>query len=156
MQSPAQNASFASEIRVSATQEDCFRAITEGMRLWWTSAAEGDLSRIGSTVTVRFPPQESFWTLRADLLDPPHRVEATCIEAHHILLDQPGADREEWLGTRLTWIIDPAPQGSTIRLIHEGLVPGLACYDICEEGWRHFFCSSLKALLDGGVSRPHG
>lgn len=56
---------------------------------------------------------------------------------------------KEWLGTSLHWIIGQKEGESVeIRLEHEGLVPDLACYEVCSPTWDYFITERLKEYLE--------
>ena len=87
-------------------------------------------------------------------LIPDQFVELNCIEANHIHSGSPTSIREEWLGTKLKFRIIPESEGTKISFVHEGLVPGLGCYNICEAGWDFYFLTSLKNYLESGIGQP--
>ena len=88
--------------------------------------------------------------MRVIKLVPNKRVELECIEAHHVHEGLSESIREEWMGTKLKWTIEGKGDQTRISFMHEGLVPTLNCYEICEAGWDHFFVNSLKSYLDKG------
>jgi len=57
--------------------------------------------------------------------------------------------KDEWKGTAIKWEIVENKTGSKVTLTHDGLVPSLECYVVCEAGWRHFL-KSLKDYLETG------
>jgi len=62
---------------------------------------------------------------------------------------------DEWVGTEARFRIQPLGQGRTrLTFEHLGLVPGFECWDICQDGWRHFL-ASLKMLLESGRGTPY-
>lgn len=153
MAKPTKN--YDESIHVSASQEACFQALATQMDKWWTQSTEGSLVKVGDTVTVRFPPDYGFWTFEAIALEGPHRIEVLCIDAHHKVDGQPKEIDQEWLGTRIIWNIKPAGEKTEVRMIHDGLTPSLKCWEICLDGWSHFFKGSLQAFLNGGDPTPH-
>jgi hypothetical protein len=80
------------------------------------------------------------------------RVVWECIEQFHE--SDTLSVHDEWVGTILRWDIEPQPGGSRVAFVHEGLVPKLQCYEICEAGWDRFFVASLKSFLETGVGQP--
>ena len=143
--------SYAREITVSASPSAAYRALTEGIDRWWTETSN-TLKSEGDTVTFRFEP--TYWKMRVKQMVLNSLIELVCIEANHVHEGLPESIREEWFGTVLRWRI--VEQGANTRIIfeHEGLVPVLECYDICEAGWDHYFVNSLKSYLDTGKGQP--
>ena len=146
---------YQAQIQVAAPPDASFDAVATGMDKWWTTTTTGGLTAVGDRVTARFPPDYGFWTFEAATLEPGRRLEMICVEAHHKVEGQPKEIDQEWLGTRIVWAFDPAGEKTRITMTHEGLTPTLNCWDICLDGWNHFFKSSLKAYLDGGEPSPH-
>lgn len=94
------------------------------------------------------------WVMRANSLAPDY-IELECIEAHHIHNGLPSSILKEWEGTKLKWTIQKQDENTKISLTHEGLIPSLDCYGICEEGRDYFFVKSLKKYLDEGKGTPY-
>ena len=143
--------SYTREIIVSATPEAAYRAVTAGFDRWWTTRCN-PISQAGDRITFRFGP--SSWVMRARMLKPHNCVELECIEAHHVHEGAPSSIRREWEGTRLTWHIEEQGEETKITFVHEGLLPSLNCYGVCEQGWDFFFLRSLKSYLDTGQGMP--
>lgn len=148
------NQNYMKTILVNANAQDAYQALTSGHSMWWTPC-DGAFKHIGDRIKFAFLPQASFWTFEAKDLIAGKVVTLTCVDAHHIIQDKPNASRTEWLGTTLRFTIDNDGEQTKIDLEHDGLVPSLECYDICEAGWDHFFLGSLKAYLDTGTGMPH-
>ncbi len=138
-------ADYRREITVSSTPADAYRALTFDFDKWWTPGSI-PVSRVGDVVTFRFG--ETFWRMRVVDLDPERYVELECVEAHHVDDRSPESIRREWEGTRLKWTIEQTDAKVKITFVHEGLVPSLDCYEICELGWDHYFVKGLKHYLE--------
>ncbi|MBG6158910.1 MAG: SRPBCC domain-containing protein [Roseibium album] len=143
---------YKKSIRVIATKEVAFDALTAGIDKWWTSEAgkfenEGDVAKFG------FAGRKGYWSFKATKLDP-DLVEWECVEALHIHDGLPDETETEWLGTRAVWSIEEKDGVTDIQLEHQGLTPDLHCYEVCEAGWDMFFVDSLKAYLDTGIGKP--
>ena len=136
---------YTREIIVSNTAAAAYQALTSDFDRWWTPGSNS-VSSLDDTITFKFDP--TYWTMKATKLIPGECVELECIEAHHIHEGLPSSILKEWQGTTLKWLIEARGDMTKISFVHEGLVPELGCYDICETGWDYFFVSSLKAYLD--------
>ena len=145
---------YAREIFVKATPEQVFDALTTGYGHWWTKPGNV-FSAVGDAVVFRFPPDHGHWTFEATEISAA-RIKLKCIDAHHIGPDFSKELEKEWLGTYLIWEFAPRGNQTRINFTHIGLTPALHCYDICEEGWDHFFVGSLKAYLETGTGTPFG
>jgi len=143
--------SYTREINVLNTPNAAYRALTSEFDKWWTPSNR-PITTVGDIVTFRF--DSTYWTMRAISLVPDECVELECIEAHHIHEGLPTSILNEWEGTKLKWKIQQKSERTKITLVHDGLVPSLGCYSICEEGWDHFFVNSLRNYLDKDEGNP--
>ena len=143
--------SFSREITVSVSASDAYRALTTDFDKWWAPYT-ADTLEVGGTIKFHLDP--TYWTMRFTKLVPDRIVELECIEANHIDEGSPDSIREEWLGTKLRWEIEPGQEGTKISLVHEGLTPSLGCYEICNMGWDYFFVNSLQNYLNSGTGSP--
>jgi hypothetical protein len=143
--------SYRRQIVVSADPGAVYRALAREMDRWWAPGAT-PAQTVGDTVVIAFG--RTHWHLRATHLVPGKRVELACVAAHHVEAGHPDSIREEWLGTTLCWSIEPEGAGSRVTFTHQGLVPALGCYGVCEAGWDHYFLDSLRRYLDTGVGEP--
>ncbi len=141
-------------ITVDASPEAVYVALTTGYANWWTPC-DAEFNKVGDRIKFTFPPNVSYWTLEARILEPNRIVELRCVEAIHKIADKPDASETEWLGSTVRWSIESHAEQTGIHFTHYGLTPELDCYDVCESGWDMFFVGSLKSYLDTGVGKPH-
>jgi len=90
---------------------------------------------------------ETFWKFKATNVVQNSKVTWECVAAHHVHAGISDIEKE-WLGTRVHWNLSEKNGDTEMEMIHEGLVPGLNCYNICKEGWDYYFVKSLKNYLD--------
>lgn len=146
---------YMASIEVSASTEESFDAVATQMRQWWTETIEGELTKLGDNVKAIFPSDYGYWTFKVTAFDRGARIEMVCIEAHHQVEGQPKEIDQEWLGTRINWEFARLGEKTKITLTHHGLTPQLNCWGMCLDGWNHFFKTSLKDFLNGGIASPH-
>ena len=60
----------------------------------------------------------------------------------------------DWVGTSITFDLVPVGTGTELRFHHQGLHPGLGCFDDCLAGWTHYL-ASLVDLVDRGAGSPN-
>jgi len=142
---------YTHEIIVSNTPEKTFIALTAGFNKWWTTDCNF-ISKVRDKITFKFGT--SYWVMLAINLIPKRLVELECIEAHHVHDGLPSSILNEWKGSKLIWEIHRQEDKTKIVFTHEGLVPSLECYKICEQGWDYFFVNSLQQYLDTGEGSP--
>jgi hypothetical protein len=105
--------------------------------------------------TIRFGFGATYWVMRANKLILDKYVELECIKAHHVYEGLSASILKEWEGTKLKWEIQKQGKNTKITLTHEGLVPLLDCYKVCEKGWDYYFGNSLKKYLNEGIGSPY-
>ena len=142
--------SYSTEIQISAKPESVYKAITKDIDKWWTELSNQAL-QVGDPLVVRFEKTTS-WVMTVSEAIQNRSLVWKVTEANHEL-DGISA-KDEWKGTTITWNIDETETGSKITFTHEGLVPALECYDICEAGW-DYFLGSLKNYLETGKGNPY-
>ena len=138
---------YSATIQTRAPAQKAARSIFDDLDQWWSSRVE----HTPQGFTIRFNNSHASFAIEpggSDLAS----VWA-CTDAHMIMdgVD----DLREWVGTQLIWTVTPAPGGSTVTLTHKGLTPQIACYDICQRGWQHFFQTSLRDHLNGDTAAPN-
>ena len=138
--------SYTATIETSASPHQAARQIPADLEQWWSTRVDHH----SDGFTIRF--NNSHATFAFDAGGTKTHFSWTCTDAHMIIEGVP--DPTEWRGTRLVWLITPAPGGSTVRLTHKGLTPALPCFDICQRGWQHFFETSLRDHLNGAPAAP--
>lgn len=142
--------SYSAEIPVSTRPESVYRAITMELDQWWTESSDR-AKHAGDPLTVRFEGDTS-WRMTVIEALPNRSLVWKVIEANHDLEDL--TRKDEWKGTTIRWKIMESTAGSTVSLVHEGLVPALECYETCEAGW-DYFLGSLKNYLETGTGSPY-
>ncbi|GAA0465538.1 hypothetical protein GCM10009096_02680 [Parasphingorhabdus litoris] len=141
-------------ITVEADARKAYWALTQGMHKWWTTP-DAPMVTVGDRSTFSFPPGNGYWTFEATILNPNQCVEMICVDALHLHEGMPKEIETEWLDTRVRWDIHSKGDNTEIAIEHQGLIPQLHCYEICEAGWDMFFVESLKAYLNTGIGNPH-
>ena len=145
------NINYSREITVSCTTSESYQALTTDFDKWWTTSCNS-VSAVGDIITFRFG--STYWVMRVNILVSDKFVELECIKAHHVHEGLPSSILNEWKGTILKWEIRKLGKKTKIAFVHEGLVPSLNCYEVCEQGWDNFFVKSLKKYLDTGKGSP--
>jgi uncharacterized protein YndB with AHSA1/START domain len=116
---------------------------------WWTTSGGGATER-GKRMRLNWSDTD-YVVFRLDELDRPTAMRWTCVEQRDGNLAQP----DEWVGTTLSFRFSAEGDGTRLDFVHHGLVPALACFDACEDGWAFFLRRSLKQLVEAGEGLPH-
>ena len=59
-------------------------------------------------------------------------------------------DKKEWANTKLVFDVTESNGVSEVNFTHEGLTPGVECYNDCAPGWTHWIKTSLSSYLTTG------
>ena len=131
-------------VTIQAPPERVYQALTtaEGIRNWWMRDADLD-PRVGGTCEVRWAPGLPI-RLGIEALDPPARVSWKTLSSF----------RPEWLGTTLTFDLEPRESGTALLLAHRGFQVADAIFARTTTGWGYYLVS-LKQYLETGEGAPH-
>ena len=135
--------SFASTHSVTASPETVLAALrtTEGVSGWWGLASGSPDT--GGTLEVSFLGGRQ--VIRMHVEPTSERRVVWSVEAAPLTPD--------WADTTIIFDVEATGDGSTIRFRHQGLRPGLECYDMCHEGWTHYI-ASLASYVETGQGQP--
>ena len=142
--------SYSTEILISANPDSVYKAITRDIDKWWTELSNQAL-QVGDQLVVRFENTTS-WVMTVSEAIPIRSLVWKVVEANHDLEDL--TKKDEWKGTTIKWEIEENETGTTVTLTHQGLIPLLECYKICQAGWGYFL-GSLKNYLETGNGYPY-
>ncbi len=137
---------YQATITTSASPSVAAQAIGRDLDIWWSTRVE----RHDDGFTVHF--NNSYARFRQDPGDTDLSFCWACTDANMIM--DSVKDAGEWIGTRLIWSVLPTQSGSAVTLVHLGLSPQIACFEICRRGWQHFFETSLCNHLNGQPAQP--
>jgi hypothetical protein len=116
---------------------------------WWAKNFSGSARQIGDAFTVRFGLTSVDFEITAAI--PGKSI--TWLVADCNLENFP--DKKEWKGTRVVFNFSALPEGGTkVEMTHVGLHPGVACFEMCQNGWNRHFLGSLAQLLNEGIGIP--
>jgi uncharacterized protein YndB with AHSA1/START domain len=139
---------FQHSILIEASPATVYAALTtvRGLRGWWSE--ECDIE--GDTIHMHFGSTHK--DLRIEAQQPEREVRWRCSAVQGM----PGhaCASDEWLDTQPAFHLQDEGQGTRVRFEHAGLVPSMACYDMCHEGWHHFL-ESLRQYAVTGRGTPY-
>jgi uncharacterized protein YndB with AHSA1/START domain len=136
--------SIKQEVRIKGDASKVYQALTRqsGYRAWWNKA--GDVAEaVGGEAKLHFVKdgQPVSMRFRIDEMKENAAVRWTCV-AH---------DMPSWVGTTLSWRIEPGAGDVLLSFEHAGWNDGAP--EPVVQGWLHFV-SSLKAYVETGTGMP--
>ena len=117
---------------------------------WWTANFTGASGRVGDAFTVRFG--ETFVDFAVIELVRGRRIVWRVNDCNLQFIE----DKKEWKDTRVIFDISSDGAATTVTMTHAGLVPSVACYEVCRKGWDFCITESLQKLLTESQGIPDG
>lgn len=138
---------YTATITVDTTPQEAFNSINN-ISGWWTKDIEGHSEKIDDIFTVRFG--ETFITIQLIKVIPHEEIGWKVIDCYKHWLK----DKKEWLNTTMSWKISSADNTTKIEFTHHGLIPGIECYNGCENAWNFYVKESLFKLINKDKGTP--
>lgn len=140
---------YQNNLVINAGQFEILEALTTQICNWWTEDFSGAAENINDEFSVRFG--NTFKTFVVTELSST-KISWKCVDAY---MDMPDLNKkDEWKGTIVHWEIGSAGQQNCLQIIHEGLTPQIAYFDMCQQGWISFL-ASLKNWLETKEGSPY-
>ncbi len=137
---------FTESFKTPATPKQAYDAVATaaGIQEWWCRDCD-IATRVGGKHHMRFDKEGTRVNMqfKVDELVPNERVSWTCTEN----------DNPVWVGSTLTWEIQPAGDGAEVSFRHDGFAAGGPPYEATLQGWV-MFMKSLESVLAGGQGTP--
>lgn len=140
----AQNSkSIHHRLLIEAPVEKVYKALTtqEGLAGWWTPDTVAK-PEVGSILRFAFG-SDYFKEMKVEELKPYSKVKWLCVKAY-----------EDWIGTTLTFELDPHHKGCMLFFHHDGWENYTPEFASCSYDWALFF-RSLKFLCETGQGFPY-
>ncbi|MBP6730589.1 MAG: SRPBCC domain-containing protein [Chitinophagales bacterium] len=134
-------------VTVNATAHQTFEAINSVTK-WWTEDFKGDTKKLNDEFTATFG--ETYITSKVTELLSGKKIVWLVTDCNKHWLK----NKKEWVGSTMVWELEEAGNKTKINFTHVGLVPGLECYNGCENAWNGYIKSSLLKLINEGKSTP--
>ena len=139
--------SYQCSIVADVTPREAYEGIKD-IRGWWAKKVEGRSEQRWDVFTVRFGATFVTFEIKEDIPEKKIVWDVRDCHLHWI------SNKKEWNGMSIVFEIKPAGGRTKVTMIHEGLVPGVECYEDCEMGWNEHFGESLVSYLTKQVGMP--
>ncbi|WP_336518217.1 SRPBCC domain-containing protein [Pollutibacter soli] len=148
------NHNYRIEFVSDKSAAEVYSAINK-VRGWWSEDFNGSSEKLGDEFEVFFEDIH-FSRHRVVEMIPGEKVVWLVTDSHLSFLKNP----KEWIGTKnifeITELNNVSEDKRTkITFTHEGLVPGIECYQNCSNGWNYYLQQSLAPILNGGRANPN-
>lgn len=138
-------ASIVKELTIEATPQRVWAALTspDAIAGWWTN----DLSvtpEVGTLAEFRF--SQGTFIVQFEV--------AELVQDKHIYwITRQGPSTGHWVGTSVTWDLEPIANGTRLVFNHDKFVLADRRYELTSAWWEHFL-NSLKSYLETGKGTP--
>lgn len=135
--------SISHRLLIESPVETIYKALTteKGLAGWWTPDTTVK-PEAGGILRFAFGP-DYFKEMRAEELKPYNKVKWRCLKGH-----------EEWIGTTITFELEPHRKGSTLFFHHDKWKAATQEFAGCSYDWA-LFLRSLKLLCETGKGLPY-
>jgi hypothetical protein len=143
------NQSYSATIEVARSPKDVFSHIVDVSKWWGGEDLKGQSAKLNDEfiiehVGAHYSKQKLIEVIQNK------KVVWLVTESH---LDWLENNKEEWANTKLVFEITPKGDMTELKFTHEGLVPGMECYERCSEGWGTVIKDYLFNFIITG--KPH-
>jgi hypothetical protein len=132
--------SYTCTFTVKNKPEEVFDAICH-VSDWWTRNISGSAKKVNDLFTVDFG--ETFVKFKVLEIIPYKKIVWKVTDCYLHFIN----DKTEWNDTQVDFEISTTKGGTQMSMTHVGLVPGIECYDTCENGWNFYAGDSLLKLV---------
>jgi uncharacterized protein YndB with AHSA1/START domain len=132
------------QFTVNAPPDKVYAAITEedGLEAWWTDDVTAS-PEVGSQAQFRFMGNQFTILMHIERLERPNAVEWS--------VDEPASP--EWVGTRITWDLEPSEQGTVVHFAHRDWARTDGSFADINFNWAYYLLS-LRSYLETGQGTP--
>ena len=125
-----ENKNFTATIEVAKSPQHVFNCITD-VTNWWSKDFEGSSSKLNDEFIIHHPNQHYSKQKLIEVL-PGKKIVWLVTDSTLYWLEK---NKQEWTNTRMIFEISNTGDKTVLRFTHEGLVPEMECYAMCEKGW---------------------
>ena len=135
--------SICHRLLIKVAPEKVYEALTtqDGLNGWWSPETTAT-PEVGSIATFNFAPY-MLKEMRIEELQPNTKVKWLCIKSY-----------EDWIGTTITFELEPHEKGTTLFFRHDGWAAYTAGFASCSYDWA-LFLRSLRFLCETGTGFPY-
>ena len=137
---------YHTSIMFDGTALEAFTAINSVTK-WWTENLEGSSQKLNDEFTVHFG---TTWKIFKVTEFVPGKKVMWLVTDCYLPWN---VDKTEWKGTKIIFEISQKGDKTQLRFTHEGIHPGVECFDSCSVAWTQLIQEGLYTLITTGKSK---
>lgn len=130
---------------IDQTPEEIFKSLID-VRGWWSGLfseeIEGHSDKLNEEFSFRAGDGIHYSKHKLVELTPNKKAVWLVTDSSLSFLE----DKGEWIGTKLCFEISKQGARTAVRFTHQGLVPGIECFDRCTSAWSQYLDKFLLPL----------
>src|SRR5437660_10694350 len=136
---------YHKSITTTVSAEEAFTKISS-VTSWWSTNITGSAKNLNDVFTLRVGNSDKV-TLQVVEVVPNKKWVWLVTDGQMLWLK----DTAEWKDTQIVFEISEGTHQTRIDMTHVGLVPGVECYNVCEDVWnRHL--KDMTTWIETGIS----
>jgi hypothetical protein len=139
------NKNFSYSFETSKTSGEVFQLLLQ-IPQWWSGVYEETITGKSEQLNDEFSFKAGggVHNTKQKLVElvPNEKIVWLVTASNLTFLSDPG----EWKDTRICFDISARNNRTLVTFVHEGLVPGIECYDACSSGWTQYLERLEKKL----------
>jgi hypothetical protein len=137
---------FTATIELKKSGKDVFSSLLNDISKWWTKDFEGQSTKLHDEFIIEHPGAH-YSKQRLIEVIPDKKVVWLVTESHLNWLEQ---NKAEWTNTKMVFELVHEGDKTVLKFTHKGLVPELACYARCSQGWDMVIKERLYNFITNG------
>ena len=138
---------YTATIEVAKSPKDVFNLIKEVSK-WWSKDFEGRSAKLNDEFVICHPDRHYSKQKLVEVI-PDKKVVWLVTDSKLNWLKK---DKYEWTNTKMVFEITTNGDKTVLHFTHEGLVPEIECYAMCEQGWNMVIKDWLFNFITNGKS----
>lgn len=140
---------FTATISVDQNKTIAFNAIMN-FRAWWSEEIEGDTDKLNGVFLYHYKDIHICKIKLTEKIEDVKLVYEVIDNDFNFI-----KDKTEWVGSKLIFELSSEANKTIVKFTHEGLVPQMECYNVCNEAWTGYITKSLYKLITTGKGNPN-